>query len=205
LRKVHDVRIAPSLITIHGKSVGLGLFARTNKPLAPALLAKLKRGGGSAEERKTYAVFKPKRSKKAKKQKENVIGKYEAELMTQDQLNRRYDYKDEDGKTVELTAPYGVTEMLRHGAGKQYDSLCHRNYVSYANDARGSTFTNNADLLPNLVLVPLRVIWEGEEILWDYRAEYWAHDVGEVKHVKRSAKKRASRRPKSSSVRRRRR
>lgn len=193
LRKVYDIRIAPSRIASpDGSSIGMGLFARTNKPLPSALLAKLKAGKGTAEERRKYLVFK----RTTNMRRPVVIGKYVAENISQVQLDERYDYKGEDGKVHEQTAPYAVTEKLRSGVGRQFDSLCHRNFVSYANDARGTDFKNNAKLKSDLRLIAISNIWQGEEILWDYGVEYWNYDIASIKVVNRIRRKRKKSRKK---------
>ena len=153
LRKVHRVRIAPSLIKVDGKSVGMGLFAFTEKPLQK----QLKRG----QDRDKYLIF----------SKGDEIGIYDAEILSAQELSRRYDF-EKDGKLVEQTAPYGVSDSR----GNLYDSLCHRNYVSYANDAHKSIFKNNSelkDLNGRLVLLATKNIWMGDEILWSYGKDYW--------------------------------
>jgi hypothetical protein len=167
-----------------GRSIGLGLFARTNKPLPAALLQKLKSGEGTPEEKKKYLVF------EGTTERPVFIGTYKGETVTKTELDGRYDYTGADGKTREQTAPYGVTQMRKKGKRrtKLLDSLCQRNFVSYSNDARGTDFHNNAVLKTNLQLVATHHIWQGEEILWDYGDEYWNHDLAKVQFVRRSTR-----------------
>lgn len=154
LKKVRKVRIAPSRIVVRGQSIGLGLFALTQHPLPRPLLTRLRARRGTREEKEKYLVFRNRQ----------VIGRYSGEHLSKAELDAKYDM----GGT-EYTAPYALTLS----DGSVLDSLCKRNYVAYANDARGSRFTNNAEVLPNLDLVATRSIWQGEEILWDYGREYW--------------------------------
>lgn len=155
LKKVRKVRIAPSRITIRGQSIGLGLFALTRHSLPVALLTRLRANRGTREEKEKYLIFR----------RWQVIGRYTGEHLTKTELDAKYDVED-----VEYTAPYALTLA----DGSVLDSLCKRNYVAYANDARGSRFTNNATVRRNLDLVATRNIWQGEEILWDYGDDYWA-------------------------------
>jgi hypothetical protein len=163
----YKVKIAPSKIKVNGKSIGLGLFARTNKPLSSDVMQRVKSRRVTQEDKAKYIVFRP----------GDVIGKYMAEKVDAKELSRRYDYM-QDGKLVEQTAPYAVSKNSEN----IFDSLCHRNFVSYANDARGTEFGNNAELSPQLYLKAKRVIWEGEEILWNYKQAYWDTPVADVRY-----------------------
>lgn len=157
LKKKFDVRIATSNITVDGKSIGKGLFARTNKPLPANLLRRLKSRRATREERKKYLVFK----------KNDKIGKYKGEALDRKRLDDRY--RDIDNPDVDYTAPYGIQGRR----GVLYDSLCKRNYVSYSNDARNSRYQYNAKVTTHLNLIATKNIWQGEEIFWNYKRDYW--------------------------------
>lgn len=172
LLKFAKVRIAESTIKIQGQSIGLGLFARTNRPLAVDLLARLRSNRGRAEEKKQYLVFK----------KNEIIGNYQGEIVTKEQLDQRYDYKDEQGQLHEQVAPYAITSE----DGSIMDALCKRNFVAYANDPYNSNLQANSTMNENTrTLIASRNIWQGEEILWNYGAEYWQYPIAKVKIQKK--------------------
>ena len=153
LQKKYKVKIAQSRVRINGHSIGLGLFAKTNKQLPANILSKIRMNRMSKDEKKRYLIFKT----------GDIIGKYEGEHMTREQLNNRYDTKND------IIEPY-VVEVK-----KDYyiDSLCLRNHTSYANDARNTTFKNNAKLTSKLYLKATKNIWCGQEIFWNYGASYF--------------------------------
>lgn len=179
LRMKYKVKIAPSKIKVNGKSIGLGLFALTDKTLPSDITRRIKSRKVTSEEKKLYAVFKT----------GDVIGKYIAQEVDAKELSNRYDYM-KDGELVEQTAPYAVSKN-NHTI---YDSLCHRNFVSYANDARGTGFENNAKLSAQMYLKATRTIWEGEEILWNYKNVYWSTPVADVQHSRSTYKRSNNRR-----------
>ncbi len=165
LRALKKLQIGPSRLP----GVGKGLFAQTTKKvLTPAQLLKLNTTpyGQRADIKAQFLVF----------DRGDIIGKYVGEAMTKPELDKRYAHDVGGGVDADFTAPYGVeTEN-----GRIFDSLCHRNFVSYANDPRGSNLQENAKLLDNLQLKATRRIWKGEEILWKYGADYWDGDQPDV-------------------------
>jgi len=156
LKKVQKVRIAPSRLPL----VGLGLFARTNKALPPALLNKLKSRKATRQERAQYTVFNT----------GDVIGEYEGEKLTKRELASRYDYETETGEEIQQVAPYGAMNVK----GDITDALCVRNFTAYSNDPFKSKEQQNAKIIGHrLRLVAIRPIYEGEEILIKYGRGYW--------------------------------
>lgn len=145
LKKVHDVQIKPSTIV----GGGLGVFAAGN--VSPRMLRYLKSRDSSRAEKNQYAVFK----------KGDVIGKYEGEVVSREELNRRYG--------EHTTAPYAVQKSRR----EIYDALCVRNFVGYVNSAHNTGFQNNCKLTAGLRLVATRNIYPGEELFWNYGRDYW--------------------------------
>jgi hypothetical protein len=159
LKKKFDVAIGKSNIYINGHSIGLGLFARSHRPVKD--MDKIKKKS-TKENRDKYLVFKNK----------DIIGKYEGEILTKKELDKRYDYKIKKGKKfekVETTAPY----TIERDDGKFIDGACKRNFIAYANDPHGTKLKTNAKLL-NDTLVATRNIWQGDEILWSYGKSYWS-------------------------------
>ena len=152
----YRVVISKSRIFFNGKSIGLGLFAYSKRGPGKRLKAKFSNRNykPTDEEKDKYLIFK----------KGDKIGKYEAERISKRELDERYDI---GGK--EYTAPYGAED----GAGNLYDSLCVRNFISYANDPKGSKYSENAKLRDDLFLVATRNIYTGDEILWSYGDYYW--------------------------------
>ena len=63
------------------------------------------------------------------------IMRFEFEQVTRQQLDSRYNYKDDDGNDVSGLAPYGIT--LSAAANQYADAACSRNAPSFANDKRG--------------------------------------------------------------------
>jgi len=168
LQKLFHVRIAESTIKIQGRSIGLGLFARTNRSLPTALLGRLRTNRGRSEEKRQYLVFK----------KNDVIGHYFGENLTKAQLDQRYDYQDNQGEMKEQVAPYAVTSE----DGTIMDALCKRNFMAYANDPLNSHLRANSIMNENTkILRASRNIWEGEEIVWKYGADYWNFPIAKIK------------------------
>ena len=167
LQKKFRVRVAESRIRINGHSIGLGLFARTNKPLDARILDRLHSHKASEEDKTKYLVFK----------KGELIGKYIGEHLSKKRLDDRYDYKDTQGTLHEQTAPYAFT--VGH---KIYDGLCKRNFMVYANDPTGTGLKPNmkpSRKSPNMMA--LRDIWQGEELLWEYGETYWSGEIAATK------------------------
>jgi hypothetical protein len=164
LRIKHRVRIAPSLIKVNGKSIGLGLYAQDP----------------NTHEDKRAIVFR----------KGDIIGRYVGEeIKTQEQLAHRYDKFVDKQRILEQTAPYAV---VQHN-GKIYDALCHRNFIAYANDARGTNMTNNATLNPRSVyLHATKNIRNGDEILWNYTKGYWEAPIAQVKYSRENKNSKSS-------------
>jgi len=164
LQKTFDVRIAPSKIQVDGHSIGLGLFARSTKPIPPNVRRRITSRTTTPDDKLKYRVFKAKQK----------IGKYTGEVITQDKLNARYDYKNNTGQIQEQVAPYAVTNSHH----QIIDALCRRNFLAYANDARASGLNYNAKMSKrNMILQAQKDIYQGDEILWNYGEDYWADDV----------------------------
>lgn len=139
MRTKYKVAIGPSRVP----GVGLGLFALTSKNVA-------------ARERKE-PVFRA----------GEKIAPYGGRKITGRELNRLYDYKNDDGKHIDVTAPYGL-------AGRElYDAACIRGAGAYANDATGTGKQNNAELRDRGVYATTD-IYKGDEIFVDYGGIYWA-------------------------------
>jgi len=176
LRKKYHIKVAPSKIKVNGKSIGLGLFAKTDKPLSNRMREHIDSRMITPQDKKLYLVFKS----------GDIIGKYEGEQVDAKELSRRYDYVDDNGQLVEQTAPYAVVGNRRGKKNTMItDALCLKNYVSFANDARNSEYAYNATLTPGLYLKATRNIWQGDEILWNYQRSYWDGTIADVKYTKR--------------------
>jgi hypothetical protein len=166
LRKKHKVRIAPSSIKINGKSIGLGLYASNPN------------SGDDAR----AIVF----------QQGDIIGQYLGQrIQKQTKLNKRYDKFQGPRRLVEQTAPYAIVTTT----GTIYDALCRRNFIAYANDARGTNMTNNATV-ENKTMKAISTIRNGDEILWPYGDSYWEKQIAQIQYKRqyeKSSKKSKSR------------
>ena len=157
LKKVFHVRIAPSLIKVDGQSIGLGLFAETNLQLNPKHLKEL-RSQKSLDQ--NFLVFR----------KGDRIGEYVGEKVTDRELSRRYDFRNDAGKLQEQVAPYAITD----NKGNIRDAMCRRNFTAYVNDPYRSEYKSNVKINNhNFTMVAKRNIYRGEELLFDYSDEYW--------------------------------
>lgn len=124
------------------------------------------------------------------------IMRFEFEHVTRQQLNARYNYKDNENDVIGL-APYGIT--LSAAANQYADAACTRNAPSFANDkrsARGPYHGANATISPyranaasewqvwlrtrkgtpaqNKPSSEAVAIHAGDEIFISYGPQYWA-------------------------------
>ena len=97
------------------------------------------------------------------------IVEYVGEILTKDEIDRRYS---------DSTAPY----TLMDGTGKYIDSACFRGIASMAN-APDKTHEKNADFVDVddvVMIVATKKIVDGDEIFVDYGDEYLINDETET-------------------------
>lgn len=109
-------------------------------------------------------------------------------------LSRWYDYKDDEGNDVEVTAPYAHTSAR----GNIRDAACLRRAGAYVNDFRGSgRRRSNAELRDGAVYA-LNDIYKGDELFVNYGRDYW--ETSSPEYITTTTKyKRPSKRPKRTS------
>lgn len=105
--------------------------------------------------------------------KNDVIAEYAGELISREELARRYN---------NVTAPYTLASAQK---GKYIDAACKRGLGSLANDPRGTGLQANARLSVGRNggnLKATKNIYHGQEILTSYGRDYWRnHDDAALK------------------------
>lgn len=124
-------------------------------------------------------AYAPWKKKKPVFRKYQRIVRYEGELLDSHDLDRRYYYKRRDRKRS-VTAPYAM-ELLDDLV---LDAALKRGVAAYANDAHGTPYRANADLVvdedvhpPQAWLVARENIYHGQEILTRYGKDYFREDA----------------------------
>ena len=146
LKSLNKIVIAPSRV-VQG---GLGLFAWTHRNI-----------GVSERVAGHPPIFK----------KGDIITSYGGEILSRNDMNRRYDYLDpQSNKIIQPTAPYGLYKSKE----EVYDGACRRRGGVYANDYRSSGQQYiNAYITTAMNLKATRNIYKGDEILINYHKGYW--------------------------------
>jgi hypothetical protein len=177
LREIEHLTIAKSKLLEAMGIDGLGLFAGD-----PADFGKPKKGRTPIF-RRGLSKSNAQRKKRFIREPDNITP-YLGELLTPEEFDKVWDFKDDLGTLVTVTAPYALGTTPSDGTPPMVvDASCKRSAAAYINDARGAPgFDRNAELVSTTSKPRVRAfknIYSGDEILVHYgkrtvgRVGYW--------------------------------
>ena len=107
-----------------------------------------------------------------------TVVQYKGQRLSHKRMNKRYDYKSEDKKQFDPTAPYAIGFILNNKQVSN-DAASKRTVGALANDMYGTSYEANVEFVTDddgkTELVAIYDIKTGDEITVSYGEDYWEY------------------------------